>query len=310
MVCGRATDVEGCAAVNAPSPRLSSQDPSARATAQTTPHMFVAFDALRGMAAIMIVLWHLGFLIEAWQPKHGYLAVDLFFVMSGFVIAHAYEHRLKAALALAPSCASASCGSTRSMLWAPWSRACRPPQGSTRHFIGAPYSGRSRSHRRRRRWRRAAISFPYNNVGWSLFLEIVVNAVYALTWRLSPAGAAAAGRPCRRRRPHRGDRCVWQRQYGLCLAQSDRRRAPHRLRLSAGRSDLPPLSQGRCPAHAPLALLLGAPLPFLRWGPAGGAGVAWELFGMMIVMPLVAALAVRARTPDRLITISSLGAAS
>lgn len=45
-------------------------------------------DALRGIAAIIVVLFHMG-----WFPA-GDLAVDLFFVISGFVMARTYEARM------------------------------------------------------------------------------------------------------------------------------------------------------------------------------------------------------------------------
>ncbi|WP_162925343.1 acyltransferase family protein [Aurantiacibacter odishensis] len=46
-------------------------------------------DLLRGFAAIAVVLYHGDRLVPA-----GYLAVDLFFILSGFVLAHAYRGRL------------------------------------------------------------------------------------------------------------------------------------------------------------------------------------------------------------------------
>jgi peptidoglycan/LPS O-acetylase OafA/YrhL len=51
-------------------------------------------DGIRGIAAIFVVLFHTS---ESLKPSlaHSYLAVDLFFVLSGFVIAHAYDLRLK-----------------------------------------------------------------------------------------------------------------------------------------------------------------------------------------------------------------------
>ena len=52
-------------------------------------------DGLRGVAAMLVVAYHL---LETYyggkpdQPiNHGYLAVDFFFVLSGFVIGYAYE---------------------------------------------------------------------------------------------------------------------------------------------------------------------------------------------------------------------------
>lgn len=55
-------------------------------------------DGLRGVAAIMVVIFHT---FEAYADEnrfkqiinHGYLAVDFFFLLSGFVIAYAYDDR-------------------------------------------------------------------------------------------------------------------------------------------------------------------------------------------------------------------------
>ncbi|CAN5915379.1 acyltransferase [soil metagenome] len=52
----------------------------------------LTLDAMRGLAAIAVILFHLDF-IGPFAPS-GYLAVDFFFLMSGFVIARAYEDRL------------------------------------------------------------------------------------------------------------------------------------------------------------------------------------------------------------------------
>ena len=67
------------------------------ATAPGKSH-YVILDGLRGVAALMVVVFHL---FEAWaggDPEkqiinHGYLAVDFFFLLSGFVIAYAYDER-------------------------------------------------------------------------------------------------------------------------------------------------------------------------------------------------------------------------
>lgn len=54
-------------------------------------------DGLRGVAALMVILFHC---FETYNPfigrqivNHGYLAVDFFFVLSGFVIGYAYDDR-------------------------------------------------------------------------------------------------------------------------------------------------------------------------------------------------------------------------
>ncbi|HEY3890197.1 MAG TPA: acyltransferase [Caulobacteraceae bacterium] len=58
-------------------------------------HRFLALDGLRGVAAAMVLATHIGDVgHRVTIISHGYLAVDLFFVLSGFVIASAYERRL------------------------------------------------------------------------------------------------------------------------------------------------------------------------------------------------------------------------
>jgi peptidoglycan/LPS O-acetylase OafA/YrhL len=75
------------------------------ASTQTAPgilkskHHFEILDGLRGIAAICVVIFHF---MEFVAPDplnnfaaHTYLAVDFFFCLSGFVIAYAYDNRLK-----------------------------------------------------------------------------------------------------------------------------------------------------------------------------------------------------------------------
>ena len=58
---------------------------------------YLILDGLRGVAALMVVIFHL---FEAHATSrfdqiinHGYLAVDFFFVLSGFVVGYAYDDR-------------------------------------------------------------------------------------------------------------------------------------------------------------------------------------------------------------------------
>jgi peptidoglycan/LPS O-acetylase OafA/YrhL len=56
---------------------------------------FIALDGLRGVAAIMVMLLHATRQASYPSPvSSAYLAVDLFFLLSGFVLAHAYGARL------------------------------------------------------------------------------------------------------------------------------------------------------------------------------------------------------------------------
>lgn len=55
---------------------------------------YEALDGLRGLAAVGVLLYHLGgWTYRPWLMAHGYLAVDFFFCLSGFVLAHAYGTR-------------------------------------------------------------------------------------------------------------------------------------------------------------------------------------------------------------------------
>ncbi len=63
---------------------------------KTKPH-YQVLNGLRGVAAFMVVWYHIfeGFATSPIDQKfnHGYLAVDFFFILSGFVIGYAYDDR-------------------------------------------------------------------------------------------------------------------------------------------------------------------------------------------------------------------------
>lgn len=65
---------------------------------QTRQH-FKILDGLRGVAALAIVVFHFAEWIFADFTEnfifHGFLAVDFFFCLSGFVVAYAYDNRLE-----------------------------------------------------------------------------------------------------------------------------------------------------------------------------------------------------------------------
>lgn len=67
--------------------------------ADSKPH-YALLDGLRGVAALLVVWYHVfeGYQFAGHQPSvgvvnHGYLAVDFFFILSGFVIGYAYDDR-------------------------------------------------------------------------------------------------------------------------------------------------------------------------------------------------------------------------
>ena len=70
---------------------------STQATQQHRPH-FAVLDGLRGVAALFVVIFHFLEMViwpydKLWLG-HGWLAVDFFFCLSGFVMGYAYDTRI------------------------------------------------------------------------------------------------------------------------------------------------------------------------------------------------------------------------
>ena len=148
--------------------------------------LFLALDGLRGVAAVFVAMRHTAF-FHALNIHGGFMAVDLFFVLSGFVIAHAYEQRLAAGLSpgrvllmrylrLWPVYAlGAGIGLAAAALHAlPGHDNLSLPQVlQTAPFALALLPG---PHIK-------AMLYPVNSVAWSLALELIINGVYALAWK-------------------------------------------------------------------------------------------------------------------------------
>jgi peptidoglycan/LPS O-acetylase OafA/YrhL len=66
-----------------------------RAAAKAPAVHFPLLDAGRGLAALAVVAHHVGNESGMAIAKHGYLAVDYFLMLSGFVVAMSYEKRLR-----------------------------------------------------------------------------------------------------------------------------------------------------------------------------------------------------------------------
>jgi peptidoglycan/LPS O-acetylase OafA/YrhL len=60
---------------------------------------FLTLDGMRGLAALIVAASHINEMLGLGALPHAHLAVDFFFVLSGFVIAQAYEARLRSSLA-------------------------------------------------------------------------------------------------------------------------------------------------------------------------------------------------------------------
>ena len=74
------------------------QNISSAAFTDSKPH-YDLLDGLRGVAALLVVWYHVfeGYAFAGGTTidsiNHGYLAVDFFFILSGFVIGYAYDDR-------------------------------------------------------------------------------------------------------------------------------------------------------------------------------------------------------------------------
>ncbi len=176
----------------------------------TKPHYGI-LDALRGVAALMVVLYHIceGYAFAGGDAvirtlNHGYLAVDFFFLLSGFVLGYAYDDRWHKGFtikdffrrrlvrlhpmvimgALIGVAAFLLQGSVRwdgsgvalpSVLLAFVCAICMVPA-----VPGGVYEIRGNGE-----------MFPLNGPAWSLFFEYIGNILYALFLRRLPTWALA-----------------------------------------------------------------------------------------------------------------------
>lgn len=148
-----------------------------------------SLDAIRGVAAICVVLLHARNLIGHQIAPHGYLAVDLFYVLSGYVISKAYDGRFSAGMPVKqftvirlirfyPLYVLGLCiGFTREALgtvvssshaMSPFSLLSSLLLGAL--FIPFPY--------------RDPNLFPLNVPSWSLFYELIINFIYGASFNL------------------------------------------------------------------------------------------------------------------------------
>ena len=177
---------------------------SSASYADTKPHYNI-LDGLRGAAALMVVWYHVfegyafaegmngvegGGLINVFN--HGYMAVDFFFMLSGFVISYAYDDRWgrmslgdffkRRLVRLHPMIVmGAIIGLTTFLLGGGmmWDGMVTPMSGVALAFFltclfipawpGAAHEVRGNGE-----------MFPLNGPSWSLFFEYVGNICYAL----------------------------------------------------------------------------------------------------------------------------------
>jgi peptidoglycan/LPS O-acetylase OafA/YrhL len=160
-------------------------------TSSSKPH-YVVLDFLRGIAATVILVFHY---LEMIYPTdysenilgHGFLAVDFFFCLSGFVIGYAYDERMKKIgvkrffrnrlIRLHPMVIFGTMIGIIGFVADPfvenpfapgWSKILGAALLSLM-LIPSPFLPH-----------RGGGLFPYNTPSWSLFFEYVANIVYTL----------------------------------------------------------------------------------------------------------------------------------
>jgi len=174
--------------------------------ADTKPH-YELLDGLRGVAAILVLFYHIfeGFSFAEVTNgagdgiirtlNHGHIAVDFFFILSGFVISYAYDDRWnkmntwqffkRRLIRLHPMLimgAIIGCLAFASVGFERWDGTATPTGWVMTALLltmfmipavpGLPYEVRGNGE-----------MFPLNGPGWSLFFEYIGNILYALFMR-------------------------------------------------------------------------------------------------------------------------------
>ena len=174
--------------------------------ADTKPH-YELLDGLRGVAAILVLFYHIfeGFSFAEVTNgdgdgiirvlNHGHIAVDFFFILSGFVISYAYDDRWKKMntwqffkrrlIRLHPMLVMGAIIGTMAFAFVGFEKwdGTTAPMGwvmtamlLTMFMIpavpGVPYEVRGNGE-----------MFPLNGPAWSLFFEYIGNILYALIIR-------------------------------------------------------------------------------------------------------------------------------
>jgi len=148
----------------------------------SNPHKFLTLDALRGIAALLIVTRH------TTGYYHSYLAVDLFFILSGFVISHAYDKklisksmsfwrffltriiRLYPLYILATIISALVIFPRKALIGGETDVFYQYVTSVIFALLYLPY-----------KYSENDSLFPINGVSWSLFFELIINIIYAIS---------------------------------------------------------------------------------------------------------------------------------
>ena len=171
--------------------------------ADTKPH-YELLDGLRGIAALLVLVYHIfeGYAFAEsvngagsgliTTLNHGHIAVDFFFILSGFVVSYAYDDRWgkmslgsffkRRLIRLHPMLVMGALIGVAAFAFVgfeKWDASFASPLWVAGAFFltifmipavpGLPYEVRGNGE-----------MFPLNGPGWSLFFEYIGNILYAL----------------------------------------------------------------------------------------------------------------------------------
>jgi peptidoglycan/LPS O-acetylase OafA/YrhL len=150
---------------------------------ETSRRRFVTLEGIRGTAALAVVMVHTQSFFRPFNPApSGILAVDVFFLLSGFVIADAYGARLETGLSAMKFMRIRltrfypihllALGIAGFLSFAAIIVARHPPMSVDQTAIWLAFGILFLPNI-------TGTMFPLNAVVWSLFVELVVNAVFA-----------------------------------------------------------------------------------------------------------------------------------
>jgi peptidoglycan/LPS O-acetylase OafA/YrhL len=148
-------------------------------------------DALRGVAALGVVVLHAEVMdgsASRWMPS-AYLAVDLFFVLSGFVLDHAYRQRFVGGMGAGEFMRARyirlyplyALGVVIGLISAVAALVLGAGELGVVGLVIAAVAAMLLLPSPT--WSEAPGVFPANVPGWSLFFELAVNLVFAATYR-------------------------------------------------------------------------------------------------------------------------------
>ncbi len=273
---------------------LQQEDVKTPGRAAAAPERFLVLDGLRGIAAFAVILDHVpSGQLGALVPNRT-LSVDFFFILSGFVLAHAYGAKLEGG-------------------WSPWAfMRMRLIRLYPLYILGTMIGVLALLGRQWPGWTHflyalipailflpappnSAISggslYPYNGPAWSLFFELIANLVFAmivrfLNWRvfavILPVGAALTIITIFNHPDARGPGWMWTHlDAGLARVVFDffAGVAIYRLRSVIALPAIPWWA-------AAVTFLVAIAVPVAaEWAPA------YDAFATIVLMPLLVALA-------------------